>query len=46
MWATLRNTAESGVAEGALELFLRTDDSGGAVSPATLLVSLLPMRDP
>nr|WP_237519285.1 hypothetical protein [Streptomyces sp. HUCO-GS316] len=44
LWATLRNTAESGVAQGSLELFLRTEVSIGASTPATLLISLLPMR--
>ncbi|WP_328342181.1 hypothetical protein [Streptomyces violaceus] len=43
LWVTLRNTAESGVARGSLELFLRTQ-SAGAAAPATLLISLLPMR--
>lgn len=42
LWTTLRNTAESGVARGALELFLRAE--AGSAMPATLLVSLLPMR--
>lgn len=42
LWATLRNTTEKGVAEGALELFLRTDAE--TATPATLLISLLPLR--
>ncbi|MFJ8597205.1 hypothetical protein ACIREM_00490 [Streptomyces shenzhenensis] len=42
LWATLRNTAESGVARGALELFLRAEAQ--TATPATLLVSLLPTR--
>ncbi|WP_371669814.1 hypothetical protein OG985_20540 [Streptomyces sp. NBC_00289] len=44
LWTALRNTAESGVAQGSLELFLRTEASVGASTPATLLISLLPMR--
>ncbi|MGW7382490.1 hypothetical protein [Streptomyces sp. NPDC054794] len=42
LWTVLRNTAERGVAEGALELFLRTEAE--SATPATLLISLLPMR--
>ncbi|MFJ3235157.1 hypothetical protein [Streptomyces sp. NPDC086787] len=42
LWTALRNTAERGVAEGALELFLRTEAE--SATPATLLVSLLPTR--
>ncbi|MDW4910931.1 hypothetical protein RB628_37855 [Streptomyces sp. ADMS] len=44
LWTTLRNTAESGVAQGALELFLRTESAVGVATPATLLISVLPMR--
>ncbi|QCX78418.1 hypothetical protein C9F11_24010 [Streptomyces sp. YIM 121038] len=43
LWATLRNTAESGAAQGAIELFLRSEISDTGATPATLLVSLLPM---
>ncbi|MFZ3472139.1 hypothetical protein ACODT3_15695 [Streptomyces sp. 4.24] len=46
VWASLRNTAEAGLAEGALELYLRSEvDPGSAEGqagpPASLLVSLL-----
>ncbi|WP_405817412.1 hypothetical protein OG241_23030 [Streptomyces sp. NBC_01390] len=44
LWTTLRNTAESGVAQGALELFLRTESTIGVATPATLLISMLPLR--
>jgi len=44
LWAALRNTAESGVSQGSLELFLRTELTAGMAAPATLLISLLPMR--
>lgn len=43
LWATLRNTAESGAAQGAIELFLRSEIDDTGATPATLLVSLLPM---
>ncbi|MFD4630125.1 hypothetical protein ACFVYR_16765 [Streptomyces sp. NPDC058284] len=46
LWTTLRNTAESGVSQGSLELFLRTESATSATAaatPATLLVSLLAM---
>ncbi|MEV0438897.1 hypothetical protein AB0I84_18250 [Streptomyces spectabilis] len=43
LWATLRNTAESGASQGAIELFLRAEADGAGATPATLLVSLLPM---
>ncbi|WP_234334374.1 hypothetical protein [Streptomyces sp. NRRL B-1347] len=43
LWATLRNTAESGVSQGAIELFLRAEADEAGATPATLLVSLLPM---
>ncbi|WP_329275819.1 hypothetical protein [Streptomyces sp. NBC_01451] len=48
LWTTLRNTAENGVAQGALELFLRTESAVAVATPtpATLLISLLPMRGP
>ncbi|MFE9311319.1 hypothetical protein ACFYM5_27250 [Streptomyces sp. NPDC006706] len=41
IWATLRNTAERGVAQGALEFFLKTESPGGSALPASLLISLL-----
>ncbi|MEU4926982.1 hypothetical protein AB0G54_10825 [Streptomyces yokosukanensis] len=41
-WATLRNTAEAGVRNGALEFFLRSEADGGGVLPASLIVSLIP----
>ncbi|MDQ1038015.1 hypothetical protein QFZ75_004431 [Streptomyces sp. V3I8] len=41
-WATLRNTAEAGVAGGALEFFLRPELSDGSIMPASLIVSLVP----
>ncbi|MFF1377062.1 hypothetical protein [Streptomyces sp. NPDC058308] len=43
LWTTLRNTAESGVSQGSLELFLRSESTVEAATPATLLVSLLAM---
>ncbi|MFI0944780.1 hypothetical protein ACH4Q9_01980 [Streptomyces sp. NPDC021086] len=44
VWATLRNTAENGLARGALEFFLRTDSpEGTALAPASLLISWPPM---
>ncbi|MEU6120653.1 hypothetical protein [Streptomyces sp. NPDC047123] len=43
LWSTLRNTAESGASQGALELFLKSESAVAVSSPATLLVSLLPM---
>ncbi|MFD5281972.1 hypothetical protein [Streptomyces rubrogriseus] len=45
LWASLRNAVETGVSQGALELYLRTDVVAGTGAPATLMVSLLPMRD-
>ncbi|MEN8651032.1 hypothetical protein ABCR94_10410 [Streptomyces sp. 21So2-11] len=42
IWATLRNTAENGVAHGALEYYLKTESPGDAAMPASLLVSLVP----
>lgn len=42
-WITLRNTAESGVANGALEFFLRTEASEGVLTPASLLISWPPL---
>ncbi|MGW8742979.1 hypothetical protein [Streptomyces sp. NPDC055794] len=45
LWISLRNTVEMGVAHGALELYIRTDSISGAASPATLMVSILPMRN-
>lgn len=43
IWTTLRNTAEAGVAQGALEFFLKTESpQDSAAFPASLLVSLLP----
>ncbi|MFF3764402.1 hypothetical protein ACFYYR_10000 [Streptomyces sp. NPDC001922] len=44
LWRTLRNTAEDAAGRGALELFLRTGVQGDLSAPATLLVSLLPLR--
>ena len=41
VWTTLRNTAEGGLARGALEFFLKTESPGSAL-PASLLVSLAP----
>ncbi|MGW1559446.1 hypothetical protein ACWCQ1_23415 [Streptomyces sp. NPDC002144] len=41
-WATLRNTAETGVRGGALEFFLRPELEGGGLLPASLIVSLIP----
>ncbi|MGW3237003.1 hypothetical protein ACWF8U_03125 [Streptomyces olivaceus] len=44
VWVTLRNTAENGLAGGALEFFLRTElREGTALAPASLLISWLPM---
>lgn len=43
VWTTLRNTAESGLARGALEFFLKTESPGGPGLPASLLISLIPM---
>ncbi|MDO0926331.1 hypothetical protein QQY24_13190 [Streptomyces sp. TG1A-8] len=40
-WAALRNTAEAGIRNGALEFFLRSE-VGGGVLPASLIVSLIP----
>lgn len=44
VWATLRNTAEAGRARGAMEFFLLATSRDGNL-PASLLVSLMPMRD-
>ncbi|WP_413757650.1 hypothetical protein [Streptomyces sp. MMBL 11-3] len=41
-WVTLRNTAEAGVAGGALEFFLRPETADGSIMPASLIVSLVP----
>lgn len=41
-WAGLRNTAESAVANGALEFFLRPELDDGSVMPVSLVVSLIP----
>ncbi|QES43191.1 hypothetical protein DEJ49_21350 [Streptomyces venezuelae] len=43
LWSTLRNTAESGASHGSLELFLKSETTTVVSTPATLLVSLLPM---
>ncbi|AJE83091.1 hypothetical protein SLNWT_2715 [Streptomyces albus] len=43
LWTSLRNTAESSVAHGSLEFFLKADASPYSATPATLLISLLPM---
>ncbi|MDT9698808.1 hypothetical protein [Streptomyces sp. P17] len=40
IWTTLRNTAESGLAHGALEFFLKTESPDSATLPASLLISL------
>ncbi|MFI6339491.1 hypothetical protein [Streptomyces sp. NPDC050535] len=40
IWTTLRNTAESGLAQGALEFFLKTESPGESAPPASLLISL------
>lgn len=42
LWTTLRNIAERGAADGALEFYLKTETPGGTVCPASLMVSLLP----
>ncbi|MBE8478168.1 hypothetical protein [Streptomyces justiciae] len=42
IWTALRNAAESGVAQGALEFFLKTESPDGAAVPASLLVSMAP----
>lgn len=42
IWTILRNTAEGGVAQGALEFFLRTESPDGAAVPASLLVAMAP----
>ncbi|MGP3951631.1 hypothetical protein [Streptomyces sp. 7N604] len=44
IWASLRNTAEVGVAHGALEFFLKSESDNGRVMPASLLVSMVPTR--
>ncbi|MEU4012938.1 hypothetical protein [Streptomyces pseudogriseolus] len=41
VWATLRNTAEAGLARGAMEFYLLTLSRNGGL-PASLLVSLMP----
>ncbi|WP_324786375.1 hypothetical protein [Streptomyces sp. H51] len=41
VWTTLRNTAERGLSQGALEFFLKTESPGAAL-PASLLVGLAP----
>ncbi|QKW11056.1 hypothetical protein HUT18_20920 [Streptomyces sp. NA04227] len=43
LWVSLRNTAEAGVSHGALEFFLKADGIGHSTTPATLLISLLPL---
>lgn len=40
IWTTLRNTAESGLAHGALEFFLKTEVCDSVTLPASLLISL------
>nr|WP_222108537.1 hypothetical protein [Streptomyces cupreus] len=40
LWMTLRNTAETGLADGALEFFLKTESPHSAALPASLLISL------
>jgi hypothetical protein len=44
IWAALRNTAEAGLAHGALEFYLLAESEDGGSMPASLLVSLLPTR--
>jgi hypothetical protein len=44
VWATLRNTAEAGLARGAMEFFLLATSEGGGL-PASLLVSSVPMGE-
>ncbi|MGA5083930.1 hypothetical protein [Streptomyces pseudogriseolus] len=41
VWATLRNTAEAGLARGAMEFYLLTLSRNGGL-PASLLISLMP----
>ncbi|PWI11234.1 hypothetical protein DIZ27_07575 [Streptomyces sp. NWU339] len=43
VWVDLRNTAESGLARGALEFFLRSESAEGSALPASLLISWPPM---
>ncbi|MFC8308683.1 hypothetical protein ACFUMJ_02450 [Streptomyces olivaceus] len=45
LWATLRNAVEKGVSRGALELYLRADLTASTATPATLMVSLMPMQN-
>ncbi|WP_326721326.1 hypothetical protein OHT59_19680 [Streptomyces sp. NBC_00243] len=40
VWTTLRNTAEHGLSQGALEFFLKTESPGESALPASLLISL------
>lgn len=43
VWTVLRNTAEAGLAHGAMEFYLRPElDDEGLPIPASLLVSLIP----
>ncbi|MEW1923319.1 hypothetical protein [Streptomyces sp. NPDC088360] len=44
VWTALRNTAEIGLARGAMEFFLLTTSQDGGL-PASLLVSLMPLGD-
>jgi hypothetical protein len=44
-WAGLRNTAESAVASGALEFFLRPELCDGSIVPVSLIVSLIARPD-
>lgn len=39
-WTILRNTAETGLAQGALEFFLKTESPSESALPASLLISL------
>lgn len=43
LWTTLRNTAEGGVARGALEFFLKAESPDATSVPASLLVAMVPM---
>jgi hypothetical protein len=42
VWTTLRNTAEAGLAHGAMEFFLLATSRDGSL-PASLLVSVMPL---
>ena len=42
IWGTLRNTAELGLVQSALEFFLKTESPDGAAVPASLLIAMAP----